>query len=75
MMHLWVDSVDDWYDYLMPMKLDREFTGVKIAEPVVAEWGWRILYVWDPGGWLLHIAEPHSVENKEFFSSVPWLEK
>ena len=75
MMHLWVESVDSWYDHLRPKQLDEKFPGVKIAEPTVAEWGWRILYVWDPGGWLLHIAEPHSDENKVFFDSAPWLAK
>lgn len=74
MMHLWVESVDSWYEYLKPMHLDKKFEGVKIAEPTVAEWGWRIHYVWDPGGWLLHIAEPHSEENKAFFNSAPWVE-
>ncbi len=73
MMQLWVESVDNWYDYLMPKQLDLKYPGVKIAEPTVAAWGWRILYVWDPGGWLLHIAEPHSEENKAFFNSAPWI--
>ncbi|SMP73145.1 hypothetical protein SAMN06265222_11633 [Neorhodopirellula lusitana] len=74
MLHLWVESVDSWYDYLAQKQLDTKYPGVKIADPSVAEWGWRILYVWDPGGWLLHIAEPHSEENKAFFNSAPWLE-
>ena len=33
------------------------------------------MYVWDPGGWLLHFAEPHSAENKAFFNDAPWLSK
>lgn len=75
MLHFWVDSVDDWNTYLKPKKLDEKYPGVKIADPTVTEWGWRILYVWDPGGYLLHIAEPHSEENKEFFKSAPWMKK
>lgn len=73
MMQLWVESVDDWYAYLQTLALDQKYPGVKIAEPAVAEWGWRIMYVWDPGGWLLHFAEPHSEENKAFFNQAPWL--
>jgi len=71
MMHLWVESVDAWYDHRKPMELERSFPGVKVAEPAVAEWGWRILYVWDPGGWLLHIAEPHSDEAKTRAANSP----
>ena len=73
MMHFWVESVDDWYNHLKSMQLDKKYADVKVAEPTVTEWGWRILYVWDPGGWLLHIAEPHSKENKTFFNSAIWL--
>jgi hypothetical protein len=73
MLHLWVESVDDWADYLRPKKLDEKYPGVKVAEPTVTDWGWRILYVWDPGGYLLHIAEPYAEENKAFFNSAPWL--
>lgn len=75
MMHLWVESVDDWYAYLTMLRLDEKYPDVKIAEPVVAVWGWCILYVWDPGGWLLHFAEPHSEENKTFFNHASWLKE
>ncbi len=73
MMQFWVERVDDWFHYLKPMELDRKYPGVKLAEPCVAAWGWRIFYVWDPGGWLLHFAEPHSEANRRFFNAAPWL--
>ena len=73
MLHFWVESVDAWDAYLKPKKLDEKYPGVKIDKPTITEWGWRILYVWDPGNYLLHIAEPHSDENKAFFNSAPWL--
>ncbi|MDH3692463.1 MAG: hypothetical protein OEU36_23780 [Gammaproteobacteria bacterium] len=74
MLHIWVDSVDDWYEYLKPKKLDRKYSGVKVTEPDVLPWGWRILYIWDPAGVLLHIAEPHTEKNKEFFNKATWLD-
>ncbi len=73
MLSLWVESVDDWQAFLAPKKLDEKYPGVKVADPTVAEWGWKILYVWDPGGYLLHICEPHSEDNKAFFGNAPWL--
>lgn len=59
MLHLWVDSVDDWYAYLKAKGLEERYEGVKLAEPKVMPWGLRICFVWDPAGVLLHIAEPH----------------
>jgi len=58
MMNLWVDSVDEWQTYLGALDLSNRFPGVRIADPEITEWGLRILYLWDPGGWLWHIAEP-----------------
>lgn len=75
MLHLWVESVDAWDAYLKAKELEKKFPGVKVAEPTITDWGWRILYVWDPGGYLLHIAEPHSEENKAFFDSAGWLSR
>ena len=73
MLSLWVSSVDEWQAYLKPMQLDKKYRGVKVAEPTITQWGWRILYVWDPGGYLLHIGEPHSEENKTYFDKAAWL--
>ena len=52
MLSLWVESVDDWQAYLKSLELDKKYPGVKVADPTITEWGWRILYVWDPGGYL-----------------------
>ncbi len=65
MLHFWVENVDDWQAYLEPKKLADKYPGVKLAEPSVTDWGWRILYVWDPGGYLLHFAEPHTDMAKQ----------
>ena len=65
MMSLWVEDVDAWKAYLKPKKLDEKYSRVKVAEPTITEWGWRILYVWDPGGWLLHIGQPLSDPQPE----------
>ena len=73
MLQLWVESVDDWYAYIKPMQLDKKYPGVKVAEPEVQPWGWRILYIWDPAGVLLHIGEPHTKENKDFFDKADWM--
>ncbi len=73
--HIWVDSVDEWYEYIKPKKLDEKYPGVRVGGPDILPWGWRILYVWDPAGVLLHIAEPHSEKNIQFFSSADWLNK
>lgn len=59
MMHLWVESVDDWWAHIEPMKLNERYAGVKVAEPALMDWDWRILFLWDPGGWLWHIGEPN----------------
>ena len=60
MMHFWVESVDEWNVYLKAKDLPSKFSNVKLADPTVTDWGLRVLYVWDPGGWLLHFAEPIS---------------
>lgn len=70
MLQLWVESVDDWQAHLAKLDLPGKYEGVKVAEPTITEWGWRILYVWDPGGYLLHIGEPHTPENQAFFDAL-----
>lgn len=73
MIQIWVESADEWYKFLKSKRLDEKYVGTKIAEPSVAPWGWKITYVWDPAGVLLHFAEPHSEENKLFFGQATWL--
>ncbi|NNF07199.1 MAG: hypothetical protein HKN21_10605 [Candidatus Eisenbacteria bacterium] len=72
--HFWVDDVDAWHEHVKKIDFSK-YPKSSFAEPSVAEWGWRILYVWDPFGTLLHIAEPHSEENKKFFREAPWMER
>lgn len=59
MMHLWVENVDDWWAHIEPLKLQDRFPGVKVAAPSVTDWNWRLVYIWDPGGWLFHIGQPN----------------
>jgi len=58
MLQLMVENVDDWQAHLASLDLPSKYPGVKVAEPFITEWDWRILYVWDPGGYLLHIGHP-----------------
>jgi hypothetical protein len=72
-LHFWVENVDEWHAYVKDLKLEEKDYDCKIAEPAVAKWGWRIMYVWAPSGLLMHFAEPHSDENKKFFNSASWI--
>lgn len=74
MIQIWVESVDDWHEYITERRLEEKYPGVKVAEPDVLPWGWRILYIWDPAGVLLHVAEPHSESNKSFFNNASWMQ-
>jgi hypothetical protein len=56
--HIQVDDVDEWYEHLNSLDLSSEFPTVKIAAPEITEWGWRLFYVWDPAGTLLHFGVP-----------------
>ncbi|MEM7059068.1 MAG: hypothetical protein AAF557_15890 [Pseudomonadota bacterium] len=60
MVQFWVESVDDWWAHLEPLKLDERYPGTKVAAPSVTDWNWNMIYIWDPGGWLLHIGHPVS---------------
>ena len=73
MIQIWVESVDDWEAHLKNIDLEKKYPTAKVAAPAVQPWGWRILYIWDPAGVLLHVAEPHSEENKKYFNNVDWL--
>lgn len=58
MVQFWVESVDDWWGHLEPLDLEAQFPGVNVVAPHVTEWNWRMIYLFDPGGWLLHIGHP-----------------
>ncbi len=74
MLHFWVESATDWYEYLTDLDLEKRYPDVKITAPVVTEWGWLITYVADPSGIKLHFAEPHNEDNKRFFNSAGWMQ-
>jgi hypothetical protein len=73
MLQIWVENVDEWFEYLKSKKLEKKFAGTKINAPEVMPWGWRIVYVSDPAGVLLHFAEPHSEENRSYFNKAEWI--
>jgi len=73
MIQIWVESVDDWEAHLKKIDLEKKYPTAKVAAPAVQSWGWRILYIWDLARVLLHVAEPHSGGNKEYFNNVDWL--
>lgn len=73
MIQVWVESADEWYRYLKEKNLEKKYEGVKIAEPSIEPWGWKITYLWDPAGVLFHFGEPHSEENKTYFGEADWI--
>ena len=58
MLQIWVENVDEWELFLNNLKLDEKYPSVKISKPTIEPWGWKIIYVWDPAGVLLHIGQP-----------------
>lgn len=70
MIQLRVESADDWFEYLKAKNLEEKYPGIKIAEPNLMPWGWKITYVWDPAGVLLHFAEPHSKESVAYYENA-----
>lgn len=74
-LHFWVDDVDKWHEYVNGLKLDEKDYQFNMAGPNLEPWGWRILYLWAPSGLLMHFAEPHAEENKQFFNNADWMQK
>ncbi|MDJ0750513.1 MAG: hypothetical protein QNJ11_13585 [Woeseiaceae bacterium] len=74
-LHFWVEDAQAWFDYMAELRLEEQFAGVKITEPVISEWGWLITYVADPAGVKLHFAQPHSDANERFFNDAPWIDR
>ena len=73
-LHFWIDDVDEWYSYVKSLNLDEREYECGVAEPVLEDWGWRIMYIWAPSGLLMHFAEPHTEENKKFFREAEWMD-
>lgn len=59
----WVEKVEAWWAHIDAPNLPEAFPGVRVAAPSLTEWGWRLIYIWDPGGWLLHIGHPADQER------------
>ena len=58
MLQIWVEDVEEWYDYFKKINLEEKYPNVKVAAPTIEPWAWKIVYVWDPAGVLLHIGQP-----------------
>ena len=58
--HLEVENVDAWHNHIESLNLPALFPGVRYSSPEITEWGWRLFYVWDPAGTLLHIGKPET---------------
>lgn len=61
MLQIWVEDLDEWEVFLQKLNLNEKYPGVKVSEPTTEPWGWRIIYVWDPAGVLLHIGQPNTM--------------
>jgi uncharacterized glyoxalase superfamily protein PhnB len=58
MLHVRVDDADAWARHASEVIGKGEFPGARVQEPRDESWGFRVTYVWDPSGVLLHFAEP-----------------
>ena len=60
MLQIWVDNLAAWELHLKTLNLEEKYPNVKVSKASDEPWGWRIIYVWDPAGVLLHIGQPLS---------------
>jgi catechol 2,3-dioxygenase-like lactoylglutathione lyase family enzyme len=58
MMHIRVPDADAWAEHARSALPAAGFADTRIEGPRRESWGFRIAYVWDPSGVLLHFAEP-----------------
>lgn len=63
MLHIWVEKLHEWRIYLDSLKLKEKYPRVKISKPKDEPWGLTVIYLWDPAGVLIHIAEPTSTNK------------
>jgi catechol 2,3-dioxygenase-like lactoylglutathione lyase family enzyme len=56
MMHLLVQSVDDWHAHVRSEHIAERF-GVEVGEPIDQPWGLREFLLFDPSGVLWRIAQ------------------
>lgn len=56
MMQVFVSDLDEWWDHISGLSLERNFHVVPARPPSLQPWGLRVAYVWDPSGVLWHFA-------------------
>ena len=60
MLHISVESVDDWFAYVKGVFSKTRFSKPARYSNTIKDEGYgRVFHVWDPGGALLHIAQFH----------------
>ena len=57
MLHVRVDDAAAWARHAQAVIASGEYPGAKVEGPREESWGFRVSYVWDPSGVLLHFAE------------------
>ncbi len=63
MLHVQVNSAQEWYDHFVEIKMMEKFPGTKVAKPEKMPWGTINTHVWDPAGVLLHFSEKVNSEE------------
>ena len=58
MFHARVDDAAAWARHARAVIASGDYPGTKVEGPREESWGFRVTYVWDPSGVLLHFAEP-----------------
>jgi len=60
MLHISVESVDNWFDHVRDVFSKNQFSKpARFSDDIKDEEYGRVFYVWDPVGTLLHIAQFH----------------
>jgi uncharacterized glyoxalase superfamily protein PhnB len=59
MLHVRVDDAAAWARHANAVIASGDYPGARVEGPRDESWGFRVTYVWDPSGVLLHFAEPH----------------
>lgn len=58
MLHVRVDDAAAWARHASAVIASGDYAGTKVEGPREESWGFRVTYVWDPSGVLIHFAEP-----------------
>jgi len=60
MLHISVESVDDWYTHVKTVFSQNNFSqAARYGEAINDEGYGRVFHIWDPVGVLLHVAQFH----------------